>query len=98
MIPLNCTYDQLHPRSHYSAVASTLDLLRTKPHGPYAACKAVKEEGFCDAVKLQDRDTFELHACEASSWKRHSSADASKLGLLRTKSLVIPAILNPRNA
>ena len=33
-----------------------------------------------------------------SSWKRHSLAVASKLYLLRTKSLVILATLNPRKA
>ena len=58
--------------------------------------KLSREDGFFDAVKLQDLDTFELYALEASSWKRHSSAVASKLDLLRTKSLVILAILKPR--
>ena len=40
--------------------------------------KVLREEGFCVAVRLQDRDTFELSACEASSWK-------TVLDLLRTK-------------
>ena len=58
----------------------------------------VRGDGFCDAVKLQDRDTYELNAWEAPSWKRHSSAVASKPDLLHTKSLVILAILEPRKA
>ena len=45
--------------------------------------KLLGEDGFCDAVKLQDRD---MYAWQASSSKRHSSAAASKLDLLRTKS------------
>ena len=60
--------------------------------------KLLTEDGFCDAVKLQDRDTFERYVQEASTWKRHSSAVASKVDLLRTKSLIILAILNPRKA
>ena len=84
VIPLSCTYDKLHPRSHSSAIASRLDLVRSKPHGPYAACETIKgrwilrcsevagslcmlhvkllrEDGFYDAVRLQDRDTFEMY-------------------------------------
>ena len=73
--------------------------------------KLLREEGFCDAVRLKDRDTFELYAGEASSWKRHSSAVDSKHYLLRAKShgwpflsrqefrsLVILAIPKPGNA
>ena len=48
--------------------------------------------------KLRVRGTFELYAWEASFWKGLSSAVASRLDLLRTKSLVILATLNPRNA
>ena len=58
--------------------------------------KLLEEDGFRDAVKLQDRNTFELYACEASSWKRQSSAFASKLDQLCTRSLVIFAILKLR--
>ena len=58
----------------------------------------LREDGFCDAVKLQDRGTFELYAREAPSWNRHSSAVASKLDLVRTKSLVILVILIPHEA
>ena len=99
MIPLSCTHDKLHPRSHSSAVASKLDLLRTKPHGSFAACETGKgdEDGFCDAVKLQDRNTFELYH-EKLHPRSHCSADASKLDLLRSKSLVIQAILKTRKA
>ena len=60
--------------------------------------KLLREDGFCDAVELQDRDTFELYAWEAPTWKRHSSAVSSKLDLRRTKSLVILAIPKPRKA
>ena len=42
VIPLSCTHDKLHLRSHSSAVASKLDLQRTKPHGSYATCETVK--------------------------------------------------------
>ena len=41
---------------------STWPLLRTKPHGSYAACELLREDEFCDAVRLQDRDTFGLYA------------------------------------
>ena len=51
-----------------------------------------------DFAMIRDRNTFELHAIEAPSWKRDSSAVASKLDLLRTKSLVILATLRPRKA
>ena len=47
--------------------------------------KLLREDGFCDAARLQHRDTFELHAWQASSRKRHSSAVASKLDLLCTQ-------------
>ena len=60
--------------------------------------KLLREDGFCDSVELQDRDTFELYAWGASFWKRDSSAVASKLDLLRTKSLVILEISKPRKA
>ena len=33
VISLSCTHENLHPRSHSSAVTSKLDLLRTKSHG-----------------------------------------------------------------
>ena len=64
VIPLSFTHEKLHLRSHSSAVASKLDLLRTEPHGSYAACETAKgeEDGFCDAVKFQDRNAFELNA------------------------------------
>ena len=42
VIPLSCTHEKLHPRIHSSAVASKLDLLRTNPHGSYAACETAK--------------------------------------------------------
>ena len=48
--------------------------------------KLLREDGFCDAVKFQDSDTSDLYAWEAPSSKRRSSAVASKLGLLLTKS------------
>ena len=67
VIPLSCTLEDLHPRSYSSAVASELDLLRTKPRGLYAACETVKKRWICDAVELQNRGTFELYALEASS-------------------------------
>ena len=66
--------------------------------------KLLREDGFCDAVELQDRDIFELYASEALSWKRLSLAVASELYLLRTKSLSLfwqssslakPEILTP---
>ena len=60
--------------------------------------KLLREDEFCDAAKSQDRDTFELYAWEASSWKRQPSEVASKLDLLRTKSLVNLAVLEPRRA
>ena len=41
-IPLSCTYEKLYPRSHSSVVASKLDLVRSKPHGSYAACETAK--------------------------------------------------------
>ena len=43
--PLSCTHDKPYPRSHSSAVASKVDLLRTEPRGSYAACETV--EGRC---------------------------------------------------
>ena len=43
--------------------------------------KLFREEEFCE---LQDRDTFELYAWQALSWKRYSPAVASELGLLLT--------------
>ena len=46
--------------------------------------RLLREEGFCGAAGLQDRETFELYARQALSWKRHLSAVASKLDLLRT--------------
>ena len=42
VITLSCTHEKLHPRSHFSAVASKLDLLRTKLHGSYTASETVK--------------------------------------------------------
>ena len=60
VIPLSCTHDKLHPGSQSSAVASKLDLLLTKPHFPYVI--RLREEGFYEAARLQDRDTFELYA------------------------------------
>ena len=60
--------------------------------------KLFSEDEFCDAGRLQNRNTFELYAWEASSWKRHSSAVAPKLDLMRTKSLVMPEILRPPEA
>ena len=62
VIPSSFTHDKLYPRRHSSAVASKLDLLRAKPHRSYAAYKLLRKDGFWDAVLLQDRDTFELHA------------------------------------
>ena len=47
--------------------------------------KMFREDGFCDAPGLQDRDTYELYASKALSWKRHSPAVASKADLLRTQ-------------
>ena len=47
--------------------------------------KLFREDGFCGAVGLQDRETFELYAWQAASRKRHYPAVASELDLLRTQ-------------
>ena len=39
---MSCMHGKLRLGSQSSAVASRLDLLLTKPHGPYAACETVK--------------------------------------------------------
>ena len=45
----------------------------------------LREDEFCDALRLQDLDAFELYAWQDSPWKRHCTAVASKLGILCTQ-------------
>jgi len=59
--------------------------------------KLLREDGSYVTVIFKGRDTFELHAWQVSSWKRHSSAVASDLlrtqaprSLMRTKSRGLP--------
>ena len=60
--------------------------------------KLLREDGFCDAVRLKGRDALELYAWNSPSWELNSLAIASKLNLLRAKSFIILAILKPRKA
>ena len=57
-------------KRYTSEVLPGLDLVTVVPLAKHRAhmlhLKLLREEGFCE---LQDRDTFELYAWEASSWK-----------------------------
>ena len=85
MIPLSCTNGKLHPGSDSSAVASKLDLLRTKPHDSYAACEAFKGRYILRCCEIPCSRYLKVARMTSLSWKRHFMAVASELDLLRTQ-------------